>query len=120
VSIALFIYLADLCGSISGLCGAICIVCAIVLLICLLTYASNHEAYCKTDPNIDKTVFKYVRISVVTAFVAALLGTFLPSTNTMYMIAGVEAAKSVTETPEFQKTRQLLNNKLDDLLKEKK
>jgi len=117
MSIAFFIYLAGLCGDITGLCIAICVFCAVTLFICGILYVDNHE-YCGGEgPVTDEKVFKYGKKAIVVAFFAALVATFMPSTNTMYMIAGTEAAKSVIDTPEFQKTRQLLNNKLDDLLK---
>ena len=42
-----------------------------------------------------------------------LLTSFIPSQNTLYLIAASQAGEQVTQTPEFSKIRQIVNKYLD-------
>lgn len=65
--------------------------------------------------------FKKSRVvSVTISSIAAVLFTgvaiAIPTTKTIYLMAGGQVATSAVSTPEFNKVRAIINGKLDDML----
>lgn len=52
----------------------------------------------------------------IVALCAFVLAMFLPSKQTVYLIAASEVGEETIQTPEFKKVRQLLNEYLDEQL----
>jgi hypothetical protein len=70
----------------------------------------------------DKDYKKAIRLRglatryAVIFFVITSVAMFLPSKQTMYMIAASEMGEEAIQTPEFAKVRKLVNQHLDDAL----
>lgn len=109
-SLSWLIYLAGVSENLAAAFFALC-------LLGLLGTAIAMVA--STDGPNDPTIKRFLKPTVLFVGVG-LLSCLFPSQKTVYMIAGSQAGGELVQTPEFAKVRLLINQKLDDALKDDK
>ena len=86
----------------------------------LFSMVANDICGISFDDVLSKYVKPYIRQYVITLVISILTATLIPSERTMYIMAGLYAGDKVLDTvaqsETFQKTEQLLNKKLDEML----
>lgn len=112
-----WIYLADVLDGVGLLFDFIAyasIMVAIILVVVGLVYFIED----KRLPEIKLPQIKRgFRLCAVTFFLSGLIVVAIPSSKTVYLIIGSEMTGDISMTPEFEKARKILNNKLDEILK---
>lgn len=84
-----------------------CIILALVLFICKV------DSDIKGIKTLRPAAIAFAMVPVFTS-----IGILIPSTKTIYLMAGAEVVTDVAQTPEVQKVRTILNSKLDEYLAE--
>lgn len=115
MELALLVYAVSLLDSLHTLVVFICgisTVIAIVSGICLI------ETYNNSKPS----NIKWLKRGCIVGASAAVIGTFIPSERTAYIMVAAYAAQKVAESPEVRDTGDrvltLINSKLDQLILE--
>lgn len=112
-----WIYLADVLGGVELLFGFIAVLslgAAVFLLIIGLEHFS--DMYSLSEIKLPQ-IKRGFRLCAVTFFLSGLIVVAIPSSKTVYLIIGSEMTGDISMTPEFEKARKILNNKLDEILK---
>lgn len=113
-----WIYLADVLGGVELLFGFIAVTslgAAVFLLIIGLEHFS--DMYSLSEIKLPQ-IKRGFRLCVIIFFLSALTVVAIPTKKTVYLIIGSEMTGDISVTPEFEKARKILNNKLDELLKQ--
>lgn len=131
-SIVLALYIADLCSSIRFCMGLVALLSLIGLLACIICFIflridriGNIELRNtrRIIRRLEKFWLYWSKVIGVILAVAVLVTTAIPSDRTLYAYIGIEAtqtiAKQVADSPRMQKVLDLVDTKLDEVLKEK-
>ena len=109
-TIMLFIYLAGIIGDLKFVCGTLAFLS--ILGGAIATIVNS------TYDDFPKGIGKYLKIPIIILSITSSLIIFIPSKDTMYMMAGVYIGGQAVDTDEFKLVRQLVTNKLTELVKE--
>ena len=104
MELALFVYLAEVVGSVSILFGIISFIGALAVFTCIIVFSAE----CKMKN------FKSWWITPVIC--CAVVSALIPSKETMYMMAGAYAAQTVATSSVASKTLELIESKIDSEL----
>lgn len=131
-SIVLALYIADLCSSVRFYMGLVALLSLIGLLACIICFIflridriGNIELRNtrRIIRRLEKFWLYWSKVIGVILAVAVLVTTAIPSDRTLYAYIGIEAtqtiAKQVADSPRMQKVLDLVDTKLDEVLKEK-
>lgn len=131
-SIVLALYIADLCSSVRFCMGLVALLSLIGLLACIICFIflridriGNIELRNtrRIIRRLEKFWLYWSKVIGVILAVAVLVTTAIPSDRTLYAYIGIEAtqtiAKQVADSPRMQKVLDLVDTKLDEVLKEK-
>lgn len=122
------IYGADVVGDIGNMIAFFGITISIlfVFLVCAISFTSawsmfadyenERELYKKSSLILKKYVFSSLKALIVIAVIAAII----PSAKTLYLIAASEIGEEVLISEEGQKLRQVINERLDEIIQEEK
>lgn len=91
----------------------------VLLFVGRLVVASETSEYGKEGREVFLKVTTFTPYLMAFSLFMALCTNFVPSKNTIYMIAASEAGERALQTPEFGKLRKLINQTLDEQLKPK-
>lgn len=114
------IYIASVVESIQGLSFIITLFFALIALYLIVEISVESEkgTSLKDLPQI-KTIKKFVILSMVFGLITALI----PKERHIYYMAaaymGTSVVNSITESPELKKVRLIINNEMDEYIKEK-
>lgn len=117
-TLSLWIYFADVLSGAESFFGFIaCVNIGIVVMLSVasLIYFSDRDYM--PEINTDK-LKRGFRLCTITFFITSLIVVAIPEQKTIYLIIGSELTGDISVTPEFEKARKILNNKLDELLKQ--
>lgn len=126
-SLSWFLYIVDVVGSLGGALSFFTGFMFIAVLTFALYGAANRSfsqsypelASSKKEAVIAKNVFaslpKYIKITIV----MVLFDTLIPSTRTLYMIAGSEFSEDAIMSETGKRVQDAINKKLDEYLTEK-
>lgn len=99
---AIFIYLAEVLGSIGSLCTLI----GFVGLGCFVVYTINHASL--------NDEYHHKNWTWVVPLVFIAISCFVPSNKTMYLMAGAVLGEKVLESKTGQQLQQIVELKLDE------
>ena len=120
MSLVWLIYLASIVEGIQGLFVSLTI---IGCVICLAFAAFLCHALSENDPDeeIRKSSVLLKKFSVFTLIVA-VIANLIPNERQVYLMTaayvGTTTVQSISESPEFQKARTILQHKMDEYIKE--
>jgi hypothetical protein len=116
MSFVFTLYLADIVTSLSFALAMFSVV-ALIVTVIYTAYAVEYERH---REDCKKSAAKWLTVTIMLMAIAV----FLPSKNTLYIMAGLDAAKTALESPEGKqiadKALKIVNEKLDSLAKEAK
>lgn len=116
MSLSSIFYLADVADSIKF----VFILCsATAFTACIFSVFGYIDADADDEDEKDEAV-KYFRISLIALGVLLVPAILIPSSKTIYLMTGAQYADEANLTPELQKIRQMVNQKLDEALMDKK
>ncbi len=131
-SIVLALYIADLCSSVRFCMGLVALLSLIGLLACIICFIflridriGNIELRNtrRIIRRLEKFWLYWSKVIGAILAVAVLVTTAIPSDRTLYAYIGIAAtqtiAKQVADSPRMQKVLDLVDTKLDEVLKEK-
>lgn len=108
------VYLADIAGSIVRIVNVVIMLSLLLLLvtafISAMSAGENNEGIYGFKQRIKQLYFKPI---IITCCILAAIGCFIPSKNTIYIMAGLSVTQKISETPEAKKALGLLNLGLD-------
>ena len=110
MSIELFLYLADVSGSLKELFQIVTIVSALVGAFSLIPIYVE-----KMGSDLFRKLYPFALIAWVVGF--GLLGALTPTKQTIYMMAGATVAKEALNSTVGQKVQQAIEDQLDEFLK---
>lgn len=113
----LFVWFAGVVGEITALLSGVGIV---TMVLSIVIYFMRHIAWVdRHEPDLkDKPPFKFhMKISIV-GMVFAFIATLLPSEKTMYLAGAAYMGQKAVQSEAADKVVKILNNKLDEYLKE--
>lgn len=117
----MFIYFADIAGNLNNF-AVVCLIITAVSL-CFLIPIFGHVVAELTEDHKDRKII--TKITKIVAWVAVLCSTiivFVPNTKTIYLLAGAQMAENIAKSPKFDETTnklyEVLNNKLDQIIKD--
>ncbi len=110
MSAELFFYSVDVVGNFATLLSWGMVIAIIGAFACTFTWFID-----KSQPA-GKAAFRFA----ITAVIIGLSLVPIPSKSTMYLMAGAHVAKELAVSETGKKVQQLVNQKLDELLAEKK
>jgi len=130
-SLSLMIYAANVVDKVSWLIGSAGFACVIIGVIAtIMNLVPWTEWTWDSEDKKKKDAALKVRLGVVgkrllcAAFVGLLFASLIPSSRTIYMIAGSEAGEMIVTSPEakeiFNDLKSIIKSKLKDELGEKK
>lgn len=116
MELALFVYLAEVCGKLSQLWG--------LIILIIAGYVALRIAASPVDDD-DEVFMRYVAstkgVVAWLATIAIITGVFIPSSKTMYTMVGAYAGQQVATSEStseiMSKTLKIINKKLDEELK---
>jgi hypothetical protein len=117
MSIGMFIYLASIADALNAWVFIFALISGIGLVVAVTGLITSLENAQKEDVIFWRRVLKYL----FPPFFLFIMGSILiPSSNTLYMIAGASVATDAVEemSPELNKVRSILNEKLDELVED--
>lgn len=114
----LFLYIADVSKTIDGLAHVIFVfsLIATILSFVLLFITASSKVADETEEILPEYIVNYLKYPRWVALVSLIFMVAIPQKSTLYMIAGVGVTETVLESPEATKVRELLNQKLDELI----
>lgn len=120
MGIAFLIYIASIIESIQGLLFVITLFFASIALYMIIDVGIESEKSINfKDLSEMKTLRKFVILSMVFGLITALI----PKERHIYYMAaaymGTSVVNSITESPELKKVRLIINNEMDEYIKEK-
>jgi hypothetical protein len=83
------------------------------MLLVILAGVFAGPVYTESD---NPAWIKHGKNTLIIGIAVLVVSMFMPSKQTMYMIAASEMGEEAIQTPEFQKVRELVNQYLDDSL----
>lgn len=119
MSLALLIYLAEVAGNLRNALGPAVFFSFLGWVFCFMGKCAMEEVPEDEAPSsLDSAVNKGFKFCFWVFVIVVPLLVFTPQTKTIYLMAGATVAEDVVLSEEAQKARQILNNKLDELLVE--
>lgn len=97
-SLSWFLYFADVVGNVQGLLITAAVFAAFVTLFAIAAF-SCEQSY-GGDKDVAKLAGRFAKVSVVVCTLSALTAALIPTTQTIYLIAGSEAGEAVVTSPE--------------------
>lgn len=110
-SLSWFLYFADVVGNVQGLLIVAAIFSVFVIVFAALTFGHEQGKY--GDKDLAKLARRFAKVSVVVCTLSALTAALIPTTQTIYLIAGSEAGEAVVTSPEGE---EILSN-IKDVIK---
>jgi len=110
-SLSWLLYLADVAGNFQNAMIGTCVASFMSLMGITMVMDSYNE---------EEKRNKLLKKAVCVFFIAGAMGTFMPSSKTVYAIAASEYGEDVLKMPEASKARQALNAWLDKQIGEQK
>ena len=119
-SLIILLYLADVCYGIHVACIAVFVI--IALLLCVGVLALMF--YCEDSEELKEKALSwknYAKNTVIAGVIAGIILALTPSQKTVYMIAGSiivnQAVSEVISNDLYKKIYNIINDKLDSLIK---
>ena len=120
--LSFLIYLIDVFNSINSFTGVMSFIAIISFII--VSFLTTVSLYCYQAQDTDENLAAYnafqrgLKYIIVVCFIVVPLNILVPNQNTMYMIAASEVGEEVIMSPEIDKVRTIINEKLDEILEE--
>lgn len=109
--LAWLIYWADILPNLKGVTTALCLI-SVILTFPFLFVALNMVIVEEKS----KRWFFLPTSSILALVIWVSIGAFIPSKETIYLMAGANTLPSIAESQEVRKVRTIINQKLDGLL----
>ena len=121
MSIAMFIYLADVLPGLARYLSALtffgCFISLVILGVCTMIYCEDKNG---TKKHLTSKGFRIVKITFPLLLTLGLLSNAIPSEKTMYMMAGASVTAQAIESETGKRVVKKLEQKLDEVLKTEK
>ena len=113
------LYWADTLPSLARGVGTVFWVLSVLCLVCFVAHLvlATASDYASEDYRESGRPLKFSKWGLPLSLLLSLSSNLDPSKDTFYMIAASEAGEAAIQTPEFTKTRQLINKWLDEQIK---
>jgi hypothetical protein len=109
------LYFGDIVNNIQGLCGAVIAIGGIASICLTAAFFSTLAGYQKEE---HQVIAKWLRRILTIISLAGLIVVFVPSKQTIYLIAASETGEQVLNSPTGQKAVAAINRYLDEVGRE--